>query len=165
MNVSLGKRVYEALNKQISEELSSAYLYMAMSSVFKEMGLNGCASWIMSRAGEKRQNAIKIFEHMHERGAKVKLLPIAAPKQDWRAPLHIFEELLRYEQRTTGVINSIYEFTVVEKDYQSQCFVSWFVNEQVGKEATASNLLNRLRKMQSTDLGVLIFDSELEKMV
>jgi ferritin len=165
MGVSLGKRVYEALNKQIYEELNSAYLYIAMSGVFREMGLDGCADWIMLWAKGKRRNAIKIFEHMCKRGVKIKLLAIAAPKQDWRAPLHIFEEVFRHEQRITGMINSIYEFTVVEKDYQSQCFVSWLVDEQVEKEAAVSGLLNKLRKMQSTDLGVLIFDADLAKKI
>ncbi|MDR0678081.1 MAG: ferritin [Holosporaceae bacterium] len=165
MNANLGKRVYEGLNKQICEELNSAYLYMAMSGVFKDMGLNGSARWIMLWAKGRRRDAMKIFEHIHKRGAKVKLQPITAPKQDWRAPLHIFEEVLRHEQRITGMVNAIYEFTIAEKDYQSQCFMTYFVNEQVEREATASSLLDKLRKMQSTDLGVLMFDSELEKMV
>jgi ferritin len=71
----------------------------------------------------------------------------------------------RHEQKVTGMINAIYESAIAEKDYQTQCFMSWFVMEQVEEEAVATSLLDRLRKMQSTDLGVLMFDAELAKRV
>ncbi|MDR0632463.1 MAG: ferritin [Holosporaceae bacterium] len=163
MGMSFGKRVYELLNKQISEEFGSSFLYMAMSAVLKDMGLDGCASWMMLQSKEKYQHAMKILEHIQERNAKVKLLPIAAPGQAWRAPLHIFEEMLRHEQKVSTLIDSIYELSVSEKDYVTQNFISCFVKEQSEKEAAVSNLLNRLRKMQSTDLGVIMFDTELAR--
>ncbi|MDR1561190.1 MAG: ferritin [Holosporaceae bacterium] len=165
MGISFGKRVYEALNKQIAEEFGSAYVYMAMSSVFQDMGLDGCARWMMLQAKEEGKHALKIYNHMLERGAKVKLLPIPAPKQDWRAPLHIFEEMLRHEQKITAMITTIYEFAIAEKDYQTQSFITWFINEQIEEEATASRLLDRIRKMQSTELGVMLFDAEVAKRI
>jgi len=165
MSVSFGKRTQDALNKQISEELASAYLYMGMASVLKDMGLDGCSHWMMLQAQEERGHAIKIFDHMLARNAKIKLLPIAAPKQDWRAPMHIFEEMLRHEQKVTTEINAIYEIAGTEKDYQTQCFISWFVQEQVEEESVAASLFDRLKKMQSTDLGVLMFDAELARRV
>jgi ferritin len=163
MGIGLGKRVYEALNKQITEEFASSYMYLAMSSVLKDMGLDGCSHWMMLQAKEESRHAMKIFEHMQDRSAKIKLLPIVASKQEWRAPLHIFEEMLRHEQKVTGMINAIYEIAIMEKDYQTQCFLSWFVNEQVEEEAVASSLLDKLRKMQNTELGVWMFDAELAK--
>lgn len=48
-----------------------------------------------------------------------------------------------------------------EKDHGTVNFVRWFVDKQVEKDAFATYLLDRLRKMQSTDLGVLMFDKEL----
>jgi ferritin len=163
MRVSLGKRVYEALNKQITEEFGSAYTYLSMSGVLNDMGLVGCSSWMKLQAKEECDHAIKMYNHLLERGAKVKLLPIPAPKQEWRAPLHIFEEVVRHEQKITALINGIYEVAIAEKDYPSQCFMTWFVNEQVEEEATAFELLDKLKKMQSTELGVMIFDAELAK--
>jgi ferritin len=165
MGVSFGKRVFDMLNKQISEELSLAYLYMAMSGVLRDMGLAGCALWMMKQSKGEYLQALKIFTHIQERSAKVKLLPIAAPKQDWRAPIHIFEEMLRHEQKNTVLINGIYEYSITEKDYQSLCFITEFVNEQVRKESEIAALFDKLRKMQSTELGVIMFDAELAKKV
>ncbi|MDR1334016.1 MAG: ferritin [Holosporaceae bacterium] len=165
MAVSIGKRSYEALNKQITEEFASGYLYIAMSSVFKDMGLDGCASWIMQQSQERCRDAMKIYDHMQQRSAKIKLLPIPAPKQEWRAPLHIFEEVMRNTQKNTQCISGIYELSMAEKDYQTQSFIMWFISKQVEEEAQISSILDRLRKMQSTELGVLIFDAELGKKV
>ena len=163
MSITIGKRTYDLLNKQITEEFTSEYLYLAMSAVLADMGLNGCASWMVHQANEERQHGIKIYNHILMRGAKVRLGPIPAPKQEWRAPLHIFEEVLRHEQKVTNLIHAIYEAAVADKDYQTMSFIQWFIDEQVDEEATATGLLDRLRKMQSTDLGVLMFDAELGK--
>jgi ferritin len=163
MAVGFGKRVYDSLNKQISEEFSSSYLYLAMSCVLKDMGLEGCALRIRQISGEKYQNAIIILEHMQQRAAKIKLLPIPVAKQDWRAPLHIFEEMFRNEQKNTVAVNAVYEIAMAEKDYQTQCFMPPLVRKQVEAEVRAVVLLERLRKMQSSDLGVIMFDSGLAK--
>ncbi|MDR0677774.1 MAG: ferritin [Holosporaceae bacterium] len=163
MGVAFGKRVGDALNKQVTEELSSAYLYLAMSNVLRDMGLEGCAGWVMQRSKEELDHAMKILMHIQERSTKIKLQPIAAPKQEWRAPLHIFEEMFRNEQRITSLVMSIYEYSIVEKDYQTQCFISWFVQKQVEKESAATSILDRLKKMQSTDIGVIMFDKELSQ--
>jgi ferritin len=163
MGMEFGKRVGDLLNKQISEEFGSAYLYVAMAASLKDMGLDGCSNWMLEQSKEECRHAMKIFNHMSERGAKVKLLPITPPRAEWRAPLHIFEEMQRHEQKVTAMITAIYETATLDKDYQTQCFISWFINEQVEEEATATSLLNKLRRMQSTDLGVLMFDAELAK--
>lgn len=161
MVASVGKRTYEALNKQVTEELASSYLYMSMSAVLSDMGLDGCASWMMKQSEEEYQHAMKIFHHLLDRGVKVKLLPIPASKQEWRAPLHIFEEMQRHEQKVTSLIYAIYEAAVADKDYATVSFIQWFIDEQVEEESIAADLLDRLRKMQGSDLGVLMFDNEL----
>ncbi|MDR2107548.1 MAG: ferritin [Holosporaceae bacterium] len=161
MAITFGKRVYESLNKQISEEFSSSYLYLAMSCVLKDMGLSGCASRLLRCSKEKSKNATEIIEHMQMRAGKIKLSALPAPKCDWRAPLHIFEEMFRNEQKNTIAVHAIYELALAEKDYQSQCFMPPLVTRQTEAEVSASLLLEKLRKMQSSDLGVFMFDAEL----
>lgn len=163
MSLTVGKRTYDLLNKQITEEFASAYLYLAMSSVLSDMGLNGCAKWMMIQSKEEMTHARKMYDHLLLRGAKIRLLPIAAPKQDWRAPLHIFEEMLRHEQKITSMITAIYEATIADKDYQTMAFMQYFMEEQIEEESTAVALLERLRKMQSSELGVIMFDAELAR--
>lgn len=161
MSVIIGKRTYEILNKQVTEEFASSYLYLSMASVLHDMGLEGCAHWMQIQAEEERAHAMKIFDHIIKRGTKVKLLPIQAAKQEWRAPLHIFEEMVRHEQRVTLLIFAIYEAAVADKDYATLSFIQWFIDEQVEEEATAKAILDKLKKMQSSEIGVMQFDAEL----
>lgn len=161
MSVVIGKRTYDLLNKQVTEELMSYYLYLGMASILCDMGLEGCAHWMRIQAEEERGHAMKIYDHIISRGVKVKLLPIPAPKQEWRAPLHIFEELARHEQRVTLLIVAIYEAAMADKDYATMSFIQWFIDEQVEEENTAKNLLEKLKKMQSSEMGIMMFDSEL----
>lgn len=158
---NIGKRVFENLNKQVTDEMATAYTFLSMSGVFSDMGLNGCAKWTRSQFEEKINRSLEIFDHIILRGAKVKFLPIPAPKHDWRAPLHIFEEITRIEQRTTTAFAAMLDIAIAEKDHGSVNFIRKFVDRQVEKDAFATYLLDRLRKMQSTDLGVLMFDKEL----
>ena len=161
MSVLIGKRVYEILNKQITEELSSEYLYLAMSAVLADMGLDGCSHWMRLQADEEHKHAMKIFEHMIERGVKIKMLPITPPKQEWRAPLHIFDEMVRHEAHVTNLIFAIYESAIADKDYATMSFLKWFIDEQVEEEATAKTLLEKVKKMQSSEIGLMMFDNEL----
>ncbi|MDR1235869.1 MAG: ferritin [Holosporaceae bacterium] len=165
MAIGLGKRVYDSLNKQITDEFALEYLYIAMSSVFNDMGLEGCASWMMAQSKKKNRDAFEIYQYLQQRNAKIRLMPIAAPKQEWRAPLHIFEEMIRNAQKGTTTISAIYEMAISEKDYPSQHFILELVNKQTRDEAIISAVLDRLRKMQTSDLGVLMFDAELGKKV
>ncbi|MDR0968494.1 MAG: ferritin [Holosporaceae bacterium] len=165
MAVGLGKKVAELLNKQVSEEFAAGYLHIAMSAVLKEMNLDGCANWAMIRAKECERQAMEFFHYIQERGAKIKLQPINPARQDWRAPLHVFEDMMRQEQRNGAMINVIYEASVSEKDYATQNFISQFVLKQAKQATKAFNLLEQLRKMQTTDIGVIMFDAELERKI
>lgn len=163
MPTNIGKRVHEPLNKQITEEFIVAYTYLSMSSVLSDMGLDGCAQWTKMQFAENIENGVKIYNHIIDRCAKAKLLPIPAPKQDWRAPLHIFEEIARLEQKTTTSFSGIMDASAADKDHATYSFLKYFIDKQIEKESVAASLLDRLRKMQSTDLGVIMFDSELAR--
>jgi ferritin len=164
MAIPLGKRVHELLNKQVTEEFAASYLCFAMSGVFADMELFGCSKWMLNRSKEKLVRGEKLYNYITKRGVKVKLLQLPAPKQDWRAPLHIFEEFLRFEQKVANVYVAGYECAVADKDYPSQSFLMQFIEMQIEAEAAVVALLDRLRKMQTSDMGVLLFDAEVAKM-
>ena len=135
MSVTFGKRIFESLNNQIKEELIIGYTLLSMSSVFADMNLKGCEQWAREQSQNRLQRSQKIFDHIILRGAKVKLMPIPAPKHDWRAPLHMFEEVSRIEQRTSGNFTAMVEIATAEKDYASLNFLQWFVEEQIKNDA------------------------------
>ena len=81
----------KALNYQINAELYSAYLYLSMAAYFDSINLPGSANWMRCQSREEVIHAMKIFEHINERGSRVILNAIDAPPTEWSSPLHAFE--------------------------------------------------------------------------
>ncbi len=164
MSITLGKRAFEAISRYMLKEFAASYNFLAMSSTLRSMGLVNCADWCIKRSEDDRLKAMDVFHHIENRGVKFKLVPIPVSRQDWRAPLHIFEEIYRQEQELSGLVSVIYESAVADKDYIMQQFIMGFFEKHLKSETNSLNLLNRLRKMQSSDIGVFEFDAELNSI-
>lgn len=165
MSITLGKRAFEAISRYMLREFTASYNFLAMSCTLRNMGLVNCAEWCLKESEDNRLRAMEVFHHLESRGIKFKLAPIPASRQDWRAPLHIFEEIYRQEQELSGVVSVVYESAMADKDYIMQQFVMNYFEKHLKSESDALNLLNRLRKMQSSDIGVLEFDAELKSVL
>lgn len=164
MSITLGKRAFEAVSKYMLREFSVSYNFLAMSCTFRDMGLVNCADWSLDRSEDNRSRAMEVFHHLESRGIKFKLAPLPVSRQDWRAPLHIFEEIYRQEQELSGLVSVVYESAIADKDYIMQQFIMNFFEKHLKSELNSLNLLNKLRKMQSSDIGVLEFDNELKSI-
>jgi ferritin len=151
------------MNVQIREELYSAYLYLSMAAHFESANLPGFATWMKKQAGEEQEHAMKFFEHIHDRGGKVTLHAIAQPPVDFKTPLSIFEQVLEHEKVVTGRIHLLYKLAVEGKDYASQTFLTWFVNEQVEEEKNATQIVESLKMMGDSANALFMLDSVLGK--
>jgi ferritin len=49
------------------------------------------------------------------------------------------------------------------KDYATNNFLQWFVNEQVEEESTALKILERIKMIEDSKGGLLYLDKELAK--
>ena len=70
----LKKKVEDAINKQIQEELYSSCLYLSMSAYFANKGLAGMANWMDVQQKEERDHAMKFYNYLLAHGSSVKLL-------------------------------------------------------------------------------------------
>jgi len=165
MSITLGKRSFEAASKYMLRGFTASYNFLAMSCTLRSMGLINCADWALQKSEDSRMRALEVFHHLENRGIKFKLAPIPTSRQDWRAPLHIFEEVYRQEQELSELISVVHESTIADKDYITQQFAMKFFEDHLKSELKALNLLNRLRKMQSSDIGVFEFDAELKSIL
>lgn len=155
------ENVQEALNKQINRELYSAYLYLSMSAYFEATPYRGMAKWMRTHAREEREHAMKFFDHIISRGGKVSLTPIEAPRQVWSTPLEVFEEVYKHEQKVTGWIYELVDLADREKDHATANMLRWFVDEQVEEEATASDIVERLKMIGEEKGLLLMLDTQL----
>ena len=159
----LSKKLQDAMNEQIKNELYSAYLYLSMSAYCEAANLPGFGHWMRMQAQEEEAHAMKFYDFIHERGGRVVLQAIDQPPLEFPSPLAVFEQTLEHEQKVTGMIHDLYTLAVEEKDYASQIFLQWFVTEQVEEEDSASQILETLKMIGDKGHALLMLDRELGK--
>ncbi len=159
--MSLDKKMQDALNEQINAEMYSAYLYLSMGSWFEDRSLNGFANWFRCQYLEENMHAMKIYNFVNERGGRVFLKPIEGPPTEWDSFVHVYEEVAKHEAHVTSLINNLVFISRELKDYASESFLMWYVDEQVEEEDTADHLLTRLKMIKDNPDALYNLDNEL----
>jgi ferritin len=161
----LHKKMQAALNKQINAEFYSAYLYLSMSARFASLGLRGGAGWMHVQFQEETAHAMKFFDYVLERGGTVTLETIAKPQTEWPSALAMFEHTLQHEQTVTGLINDLADLALQLKDHGTHNVLQWFIAEQVEEEASAEEMIQKLRLTQDAPGGLFQLDNEMAARV
>lgn len=157
----ISKNMLNELNKQVNEELYSAYLYQAMAAYADGQGYKGASTWLDTQAQEEMVHARKFYDFIIERGGKIKLMAIAEPPQEHGSLLDIFKAALGHEEHITGRINHLVSTARDEKDYASDNFLQWFVAEQVEEESNAQDIIDKLVLIDGHVGGLFQLDKEL----
>jgi ferritin len=161
----LTKRMEEALNKQINEEIYSAHLYLSMSAYCSSQNFNGFANWMQIQYQEEMSHAQKLFNYVHDRGGKVILDAIAKPQNEWNDLIDVFEATLKHEMHISDCINVLADTALEEKDHATSNFLQWYISEQVEEEANVSTILTQLQMNQNQIQGLFLLDKELSTRV
>lgn len=161
----MSQKMQDALNAQINAEWYSAYLYLSMSSYFTSVNLLGMATWMRVQTREEMFHGIKMYDFVGSRGGRALLQAIAQPTLAWDSPLAVFENSLAHEQKVTGLINTLVDLSMVERDHASTIFLQWFVTEQVEEEANASGIVNKLKMIGADASSLFALDQELGQRV
>ena len=159
----LSKKMQDAINEQIKNELYSGYLYLAMAAYAEDQNLPGFAHWMKTQCQEEVEHAMKFFGYIAERGGRVELKAIDQPPVEYDSPTALFEMTLDHEKKVTGLINDLYELALDEKDYASQVLLQWYIEEQVEEEANASEILETLRMAGGKGQALVMMDRALAR--
>lgn len=157
----ISKKLANAWNKQINEEIFSAYLYLSMAAYFLSLNLDGFAAWMKAQAQEEMSHAMKLFGFLGEVGGRISLLAIKEPEKSWKSPLAAFTAASRHEQYITGCIDNLYRLAGSEKNNPAQIMLQWFIKEQVEEEATAAKIVFKLNQIKDNVGGLWMLDREL----
>lgn len=155
------KKLEDAFNAQIAAELWSANLYLSMSFYFKREELSGAAHWLQLQANEEKEHACKMADYLIQRGGVPKIGQIDIVPQEWESPVKAFEAVYAHECKVTQLISDLLTLAKEEKDYLTEDFCWQFIREQAEEEATASGIMEKLRKHGETSL--LVIDADLAK--
>jgi ferritin len=151
----LGKKLQDLMNNQIQAEFYSAQLYLSMSAYSESETFRGFASWLKVQYEEETSHGMKFLHYILEQNGAVELKAIDAPPVKFGSMLKMFEEVLAHEKKVTAMINNLYEVALKEKDYASQIFLQWFINEQVEEEANATQIVAQLKLIGDKSIGGL----------
>ena len=157
----IGKKMQDAINEQIKEELGSAYIYLSMAAYFHSEGLDGMAHWMRAQTQEEMVHAMKFYDHLVERDGVIELLEIEKPQKVWKSPLDVFQTAYKHEQYITGRINDLVQLAAKENDNAAAIMLQWFVTEQVEEEASTSKVAQDLKVAGDSGQAILMLDREL----
>ena len=159
----INNKVEDILNAQINKEFYSAYLYLAMSAYFDQIGLKGFANWTKVQAKEEMDHGLIIFNYIIERDGNINLQTIKSPIEIFQSPLQVFEMILNHEKEVTRNIEQVALLSENECDRATRHFIDWYISEQVEEEAQVSDVI-KMVKMFGTEFSILYhIDKELMK--
>ncbi len=159
----LNKKMQDAINQQISAEISSAYLYLAMSAYCAAANRPGSAHWMRVQWQEELSHAMKLFDYMNDRGGRAVLKAVAQPPTEFKSLLDVFQQVLEHEREVSAMIHRLYEAAVKENDYPTQVMLQWFITEQVEEEKTATEIVEQLKLIGEHGGAVIFLDRHLAK--
>ncbi|HEX9581681.1 MAG TPA: ferritin [Gemmatimonadales bacterium] len=159
--MALSKKMQDALNDQIQREFYSAYLYLSMSAYCSAENLPGFTTWMRLQAQEEVGHAMRIYDYLDDRSARVVLQAVKQPPSRFKSPLDVVEGVKRHEEAVTASINELYALAQAENDYATQTFLHWFITEQVEEEKSTTQLAERLKMAGDNKSAVLLLDREV----
>ena len=157
----MNKTMLDAMNDQIQAELYSAYLYLSMSAYYESLNLPGFAHWMRMQADEENAHGMKFFDHIIDRGGRVKLLAIEAPPAEFEDPLTAFKIAYEHEKKVTARIHNLYKLAIEQNDFPAQSLLQWFVDEQVEEEKSTLEVVEQLEMVGDHKMGLFMVDREL----
>lgn len=157
----MDQEMQDALNRQINKELFAAYLYLSMCAHFESRSLNGFARWMRAQAREELDHAMRIFDHLNERGARVELAALDEPSGEFGEPVEAFAQALDHERAVTQMIHELYDMATEKHDHATQLLLEWFITEQVEEEDSVGTVVDQLRMAGDNQAAILMLDREL----
>lgn len=137
MRTSLAEEMQQLLNEQIKIEATSSAKYLAMASWCAEQGFVHSETYFMEQAQEERDHMLKFFKYINEAGGRAISPEVTGIPHDFETLRDVFETALEQE---IGVTTSIYRLVDAARkgrDYITEHFLQWFVQEQMEEEVNA----------------------------
>lgn len=159
----MDNRLIEHLNQQINFEFYSAYLYLAMSTYFSEINMDGFAKFMKSQAKEELEHAQKIYDYLLLRNEKISYQRIEAPDTDWVNPQDVLDNALKHEEFITSQIFEIAKAAKEANDFATKNFINWFIEEQLEEEDKFRKLKEKIKAFDECTCTIEAINRELDK--
>ncbi len=135
------ERFLDALNVQVAREFAAAHQYVAVGNYYAAETYPQLAAYFYKQADEEREHAMKMVNYLLDRGAAPDVGAIGSPRQTFGDHVEPIKIALEQEKKVTVSISELFEIARETRDFQSEQFMLWFLEEQVEEEASMSDLL------------------------
>ena len=135
------ERFIDALNAQIAREFAAAHQYVAVGNWYSAETFPRLAKFFYEQAEEERGHAMKMVNYLLDRNATPDIGAVGSPRQTFADHVEPIQLALEQEHQVTVRINELFEVARETRDYESENFMQWFIEEQVEEEASMSDLL------------------------
>ncbi len=156
----MNKKLVDEINKQITYEFYSSFLYLSMAAYASENDLPGFESWYTVQAQEENFHAMKFFNYLHSRDEKAIITGFENPPVDFKSLLDTFEVSLEHEKFVTERINLLMSIAHEVKDYAAISFLNWYVDEQVEEEESFNTMIGQIKLVNNEGQGLYHLDKE-----
>ena len=134
----ISTKIADLLNEQITNEQFAAQYYLSMSAWFSARDLDGIANYFRVQSKEELMHADKMFDYLNDVGVEIRLGAIQQPP---------------------------YQFENATSIFATVSFLQWFVTEQIEEEASASQLVTKIKMVCDNPSALYLFDQELSQRV
>ncbi|MBD5401191.1 ferritin [bacterium] len=157
----ISDKIRDILNEQINKEFYSAYLYLAMSAYFSEIGLYGFSNWTKVQSREEIDHGMILFEYVLNRKSQVKLQQLEMPTLELNGPIGVFDQIYEHERSITSAIDCVADMTEGECDLATRNFIDWYLKEQIEEEASVLRIISKLKAFGAEKSALYLIDREL----
>lgn len=163
--MAINEKVSAILEKQINEELYSAYLYLTFADYYEDRGLKGFANWYMIQVQEEMDHAKALRRYLLDNDYTPTMEAIAKPDKTFESDLEPLEAGLVHEEYITSCIHHCYEVAQEAHDIRAMKMLDWFVEEQGEEETNARDMITNMKLFGGDPKGLYDLDREYQTRV
>ncbi|RAV98953.1 ferritin [Pseudochryseolinea flava] len=164
LRTSLQDSVLELLNQQIAMEAHSSATYLSMAGWCYSQGLNGCGDFFKKQSAEEREHMLKIFDFVVDAGGLPISPEVAKVPKNFEGLRDVLVQSLEQEISITRSFNNISDHCLKVKDFQTQRFLHWFLDEQLEEESQARRCIELYDLIGLDNGGLYKIDKEIIKL-
>jgi ferritin len=135
------ERFVAALTEQIAREFAAAHQYVAIGNYYSAETFPQLTSFFYDQAEEEREHAMKMVNYLIDMGIQPDIGGVEPPKGGFGDHVEPIRLALEQERQVTIKISELFEIARETRDYASEQFMHWFLQEQVEEEAAMGDLL------------------------
>jgi ferritin len=157
----MSPNMQERMNRHLNYEFQSAKLYLDMAAWFDAENMPGFSHWMKMQFEEEQQHAVRFYDYILARGGRVLLSATDALPNQYDSATDIFQQTLVHEQSITQAINDLYAIAMDERDFATQVFLQFFIQEQVEEEKQVTEILETMKRIENNEHAMMMLDREL----